>query len=210
VGQTLANAFLYYDPADNPNRIRGMATRYNALSLDNVHDGGAASSCTEIYVIQFGPDGVQLLYGRKPPASNESEWSGQVIHQKDMGIQYVITDTTNNKGIHKYQSLFWITAGMVIHDDRAVQRYANLGTDGSNEVNPDTLIWMIESLPDPSAGNTYIFANRMGKHQIKKNVTNMSNVMWTDKDEYGMLRDYFYGVPIVLLETIPNTLAAVS
>jgi hypothetical protein len=128
---------------------------------------------------------------------------------QDMGIEFIITDVTTGAGLHKYVSLFDCFMGMSVADDRAAQRLANINTTtGAGEVDPDQVIYMIENLPDPE-GEKVIYCNRIGKYQLKKNVVNKT--LWSvEPDRYGVMRDAFYGVPIVLTEGITNVEAVVS
>lgn len=215
LGQTLVDAFFYYDPADDPNKIEGLAERYADLSLDNVHDAGdtTGNSVMSLWVVQFGSQKCSGLYGRAGIGNaGDTEYSGGAFRMEDKGKQFVYTSVANNKGLYKYVTNFSIVAGLMVADDRATQRLANIATSsGSNEVDPDQVIWLIESLPDAPAGNdTYIFTNRLGKYQLKSNISTKANIYWSDKDEYGMLRDYFYGIPIVTVEGLKKTESVVS
>lgn len=209
LGQALVNKLFYGTGAAG--KLLGLINRYNLLSMDNVHTaGGAVSSAnTSLWVIQPGDELFSLLYGESDAHGAVDEYSGGFIRMQDMGIEFIITDVTTGAGLHKYVSLFDCFMGMSVADDRAAQRLANINTTtGAGEVDPDQVIYMIENLPDPE-GEKVIYCNRIGKYQLKKNVVNKT--LWSvEPDRYGVMRDAFYGVPIVLTEGITNVEAVVS
>lgn len=210
LGQSMANKMFY--GTGLPGKIHGLASRYNSLALDNVSSAGGviASANTSIWVVQPGDMTFSLLYGMGArPSDPNGEYSEGFINMQDMGIEFVVTNTTTGAGLHKFITLFDIMFGLCVYDDRAVQRLANINTTtGAGEVDPDQVIWMIESLPDPE-GEKVIFANRVGKYQLKKNTVNKT--LWSQEpDKYGIMRDAFFGVPIVLTESITNVEAVVS
>lgn len=210
LGQSIVNKLFY--GTGLPGKIRGLTVRYGSLTNNaNVKSAGGAvaSANTSLWVMQPGDGKMNLLYGEAGKPGAPDKYSGGFIRMQDMGVEWVQTDVTTGAGLHKYITLFDIFMGMCIYDDRACQRLANINTTtGAGEVDPDQVIWMIESLPDPE-GEKVIYANRIGKYQLQKNVTNKT--LWsTPPDKYGVMRDAFYGVPIVLTEGITNVEAVVS
>jgi len=200
LGQAIVDAFLYGDNIGDINKPKGIQPRYNSLALANVHDNGCddASAVTSIYVVQFGPGKANLLYGR--------DSGSKVIKREDKGKQFVVTDTTTGAGLYKYITNFHSVMGLCVEDDRAVQRIADIGTDGADELQLDLLIWALDSLPDPDdAAGTVIFCNRLTRYQIAKAVRDRPNMIFTSVDEYGQRVDSFLGAKIVLLEGIKNT-----
>jgi hypothetical protein len=210
LGQSIANKIFYGTGA--PGKLRGLQVRYNSLSATtNVKSAGGAVSVanTSMWVIQPGFGGFNMLYGASGAPGQPDEYSTGVIKMQDMGIELVVTDTTYNKSLHKFVTLFGLMMGLCVYDDRAVQRLCNINTTtGAGEVDPDQLWWLIESLPNPE-GPKYIFGNRIAIYQLKKNLQNKA-LYTTGPDQYGQVRDFFMGVPIVLTEAITNTEAVVS
>jgi hypothetical protein len=210
LGQSIVTKMFYGTGA--PGKLRGLATRYNALSLANVKTAGGAvaSANTSLWVCQPGEDKFSLLYGMAgAPGSPDGEYSGGFINMQDMGVEFVVTDTTTGKGLHKYVTLFDLMMGICVEDDRAVQRMCNINTTtGAGEVDPEQVRWMIDSLPDPE-GEKLIYCNRLGKFQLQKHTLNQT--LWsTQPDKYGQIRDFFYNAAIILTEGITNVEAVVS
>ena len=209
LGQGMASRLFY--GAGTPGKIRGLAVRTGTLNSINCFSAGGAvaSANTSLWVIQPGFGKFNLLYGESDQAGSVDEYSGGFIRMQDMGLEAIITSTTTGALLHKYVTLFDIFMGMVVYDDRAVQRLANVNTTtGAGEVDPDQVIQLIQNLPDPE-GERYIFGNRTAIYQLKKNIQNKT-VFATQPDKYGQLRDMFYNTPIVLTEALTNVEAVVS
>jgi hypothetical protein len=143
-----------------------------------------------------------MLYGRS--ADNK------MVNMEDMGKQFIITNTTTGAGLYKYVTKFNMMMGLCIYDDRAVQRICNVGTEGSDELDIDVLIWALDSIPDPDdLSGVVIFCNRTGKFQLNKALRNRPNLLTASKDEYGNYVESFKGAKIITLEGIKNTEAVV-
>lgn len=210
LGQSIVNKIFY--GTGLPGKIRGLTTRYNLLaSYANLKNAGGAvaTANTSLYVIQPGEGKFTLLYGMADKPGGGDQYSGGFINMQDMSIEFVTTVVATGAGLHKYITLFDAFMGLCVYDDRAIQRLCNINTtSGAGEVDPDQVVWMIESLPDPE-GEKVIYCNRIAKYQLKKNVVNKT--LWSmEPDKYGVMRDAFYGVPIVLTEGITNVEAVVS
>jgi len=201
--QSVVNAVLYGDPADNANQPKGLATRYNALG-SNVHNNGASSgSVTSVWIIQWGPGKAGLLY----PKGGATE----VVKREDMGRTFVITDASTGEGLFKYITRFYSILGIAIYDDRAVQRIANIGTGATDNIDLDLLFYAMDQLPDPEdISGAYLYVNRTTKYQIEAAVRNRPNVVTLDKDNYGNIVTRIRGIPLVMLEGITNTESVIS
>lgn len=205
LGQTAADAFFYGNNASDPNKPKGLAVRYSNYGLSNVHTNGCADAgaTTSIYVVQFGPGKTSLLYGRNS--------GDKVITPEDMGKQWIQSSVSTGAGIWKYVTKFQMVMGMVVYDDRAVQRICNIGVDGADELQADLLIWALRSLPDPDdMSGTVIFCNRLGRYQIDKAFRDRPNMFFTSVDQFGQQVDSFGGARIILSEKIANTETVVA
>jgi hypothetical protein len=209
LGQTAVDRMFY--GTGLPGKIRGLVTRYSTIAMDNVHTAGDANALavTSLWVIQPGPELFSLLIGADAQPQSPDQYSGGWFGMRDLGLQKTITSTTTNASFMGYETLFDVMFGLCVYDDRAVQRLANIGLDGTDEVDPDQVIYMIEQLPDPE-GPKLILANRNGRWQLKKNIATRANVLWNQPDKYGQMAESFYGAQIVLTEGIKNTEAVIT
>jgi len=210
LGQGLVTRMFYGD--GTPGKLKGLNVRYNTTGFANVHSAGGAEATanTSLWVVQPGELKFTLLYGEAArPAGANDEYSGGFIRMQDLGLIVVVTNTTTGATRPTYQTLFDIFMGICVVDSRAVQRLCNINTTtGAGEVDPDQVIWMIESLPDPE-GERYIYCNRQAKYQLKKNTVNKT-LYSQQADKYGQMRDNFYSTPIVLTEGLTNVEAVVG
>jgi len=209
LGQGIASRLFY--GTGLPGKVKGLNVRYSTLAQTNVNSAGGAVSVanTSLWVFQPGFGKFNLLYGEADRAGGVDEYSGGFIRMQDMGLEAIISSTVTGAMLHKYITLFDIFMGMVVYDDRSVQRLANINTTtGAGEVDPDQVIWMIQSLPDPE-GERYIYGNRISIYQLKKNVVNKT-LFSVQPDKYGIMRDFFYSTPIVLTEALTSVEAVVS
>ena len=205
LGQQLSTAMWYSNPATDVKAPKGIQPRYNTTGLSNVHSQGGsdAGAVTSLYIVQFGNQKVNLLYPREKGAS--------IVNMEDKGEQLVVTSTTTGAALYKWVTRFWLSAGLCIEDDRAVQRVCNIGTDGADEVDLDLVAWALKCLPDPEdLSNTYLFGNRLGLYQIEKWMRNRPNIVTQDKDAYGRPMTRVFGVEMVLDEQIVNTETVVT
>lgn len=203
--QSIVSELLYGNPGTNPNKPKGLQPRFNALALDNVHGGGCsdAGATTSIYIVQFGPGKVNALYGRGRGA--------EIIRKEDMGKQFVVTNTSTGAGLYKYRTKWSSVMGLVVYDDRSVQRICNLGVDGADELDIEMFIWAMDCLADPEdIGGTAVICNRLGKNMIEKAFRNRPNMIFTTPDEYGKPMQTVNGARIVLTEGVKNTETVVA
>lgn len=194
--------FFYGDQSDNPAAVNGLATRYADLSLDNVVGAsGTGSDTTSIWLVQWGEEGLHLIYPRGERT---------IIEQEDLGRQ-LISDTS---GV--YTALvnhFMINWGIAVSDDRAVQRIANIETAGSTNIfNEDDLIEAINRLPDPgNLERTRIYVNRTMKSQMEIALKDKSNVWFNYSEGLGGVPVLtFRGIPVKLVDKLVDTETAIS
>lgn len=204
MGKSWHTRFFYGDQSANPANVNGLATRYNALSLDNVVSAsGTGDDTTSIWVVQWGEDGAHLIYPRGERT---------IIEEEDLGRQ-LISDTA---GVYTaLVSHYMINWGLVVADDRAVQRIANIETAGaSNIFDEDDLIEAINRLPDPgNLERTRIYVNRNIRSQMQIALKDKTNVYYTYDGGNGLsggpvLR--FQGIPVKLVDKLVSTETAIS
>lgn len=205
MGKSWHTRFFYGNiDADEPESVKGIAPRYNALSMDNVHGNGgdSANAVTSIYVVQWGEDGVHLIYPRGERT---------VIAEEDLARQLI---TDSDGAYTALVSHYMINWGLVVPDDRAMQRIANVEPSGStNTFDDDLLIEAVNQLPDPSnLARVRIYVNRDIKTQMDIALKDKNNVNYGITNAFGgpggMLT--FKGIPVRLVDKIVSTEAVVS
>jgi len=202
LSQTLETAYIYGSKADDPEKFDGFATRYNLTSMANVWgNSGTGSDTTSFWFIQWGPKKVHLIY---PP-------NGKLgITTTDMGIQLV--NDAAGKPFRAYVTYFQVDSGIYVHDDRCVQRIANIETSGSsNTLNDDLLICALNQMPKRGGGvGTAGYANRTLCTQFDIMAKDKTNVYYTSDNVFGDMVTMFRRVPIRLCDAILDSETAIS
>ena len=203
LGQTIETNMIYGDIDTNPEQIDGLATRYDATTDANVIGAsGTGSDTTSLWIIEWGPMKVHMIYPKGSQAGLQTE---------DMGKQLV----TNDSGSTYFWA--WFTKfvawyGLYVHDDRCVQRIANIETAGSEHLlDDDDIIEALNLLPQAGGGgSTAIYVNRTLKTQLEILAKDKSNVNYTSDNAFGVPLARFRGIPVRLCESIVNTETAIS
>lgn len=205
LAKTMATAVIYGNRTTTPEKINGFTTRYNALALTNVEDGGdSGSASTSLWIIQWGADSVFFCY----PSSSQSGG----IQAKDLGIRTVTDASDSTKEFEAYRTHFKIHWGIVVRDDRAVQRIVSIDPvyGQTNDLDETHIVKRLNQLPDPgNLANTVIYCNRDVKTSIDILALAKSNGFYTMPNIFGQSVSVFQGVPIKLMEAITSTETAI-
>ena len=205
LGQTLETQIFYGNIAQSENAIDGLATRsdYNANNLTNVQNsGGTGAFTTSLYIIEWGPRMVHLIY---PKGSQEG------LATTDEGRQYVPDDNDVTKFLFKWITKFVINHGLFINDPRYVQRICNIATTGSTGIlNDNDIIAALNKMPKAGGGPTArIYANRNLKTQFDILAKDKTNVNYFVENVFGEPMTIFRTVPIRLAESLTNAEVAI-
>lgn len=200
----LGQQFLYaVRNAANPNGITGFEDRYDALSLDNVHDNGDASAdaVTSAYIINWGPEKVSFLYPRN------GKVDADIIERKDMGLQ--LLPGANSKNLWKWVTEFYFRYGIYVMDDKYLQRIANIGTAAANNFDVDKGIDALSEMEDTEGAVMYV--NKKVYAQLSKAAKNMGDhiVHWLKYNDIGWVL-MFQDIPVRKWPSIKLTEAVVT
>ena len=221
--KTFASRIFDADRTANPLQILGLNTRtdYNVLSSDYVFDNAqgnasATANKTSIYIIQWGPKKVNMIY---PRGLAPDGTGGSPIKMTDYGENMVIDalNTTNTAKYPAMQTWFQIAFGLSIEDPRMVKRIVNISTtniDGVDDFSfdEDLLTDALTELEDGGMG-AVIYVNRTVKAQMVRRVNGKGNVNFTQESEGDgafarpILR--FWGIPVKEVAQITNVQATI-
>lgn len=215
IGQGVEYNLFYDSIAANAGGINGLATRFNSSTVRPNGDsswgynvrlaGGSGSDTTSIWLIEPGEEKVFLIF----PVN---------IDQGGMIIRNLGESTETNSSGGKRQVLTthlqWYV-GLVVADERCVQRIANIETSGSSNIfDPDQLVEAKRQLPSMGeAPGTFIACNRTIATQMDKAALDKSNGYFTsgiDGDIWGASVTRFQRIPILVAEKILDTETAIS
>lgn len=210
LGQKMEDLVIYGNISTDPAAFNGLATRFNSLTArpngntswpyNVVSGGGSGGDTTSIFVVQWGPGKVYGIYPKNMPAGLQIEDKGLVTSESGTGRMDVL------------RTKFSWFMGIVVEDERCIQRYANIEVSGSsNTFNDDTLITCINNLPDRGAApGTVIYASRSICNAIDIMAKDKLNVSHTPDNTFGGMITRFRGLPVYLAEMIDETETAVS
>ena len=207
LSQTLSTAIIYSSTVGFPEKFNGFATRFanlttaNVSAAHNVHGcKGTGSSLTSAYIIQWGTDKVHMVYPKNSPTVG--------IGAQDDGVETVYD--ANNNPFKVYQTHFKVFAGLVVRDDRCVQRVCNIhATIATHLWNSDTMIDAIRQMPQSGTG-AVIYCNKDVLSAMDKDAKDKTNVFYGAPDAWGRPTMFFRGFPVKQVDSILTTESAVT
>lgn len=223
IDNTFIPRFFDGNRSTNPLQINGINNRsdYNALSSNYVYDnaGGNASvtsNKSSIYIVQFGPKMVTMIYPRNGNLSPSSP-----VERVDYGFDLQADPYDSTKMYPAHRTWFEAEFGLFIHDPRCIKRIVNISTtniDGVDDFSFDEDV-LIDAYNDLEYGGrgAVIYANRTMKSQIMKRANEKGNAMYdavvTAREGEGPFArpiTRFWGIPIREVAAITNTQATVT
>lgn len=207
MGQTFSNCMFtttllapYGDIVAHPERFNGFPKRLGEISRGNVLDNGdTGTDDTSIFVIQWGQNMVHMIYPKGSTAG---------IKHTDLGEQTVSASdspATSPSEFQAYRSHFELRAGLVVRDERCIQRIASIHSvhGQTYSFNDDTLIRVLNNMPFNGKG-AKIYCNKTIKTQIDILVKDKMNVTYGPKDAFGLPTTWFRGVQVRQVDAISN------
>ena len=201
LGKAAHKALLYGNRGTDPDAINGFMTRLNALSLENVLDGGGSGSDTaSILVVKWGRNGVYFAYPK-----------GFSKFLEETGPDRVWVSDNSARGGHWAEIMTWgMNVGLCIEKPKNVQRIANIETSGSsNTFDEDLLIEALDNMDDTDGAVIYVPKKILTQMKIK--LKDKSNVNFTIEEAWGRRNImHFQGVPIKACDQMLITETAIA
>lgn len=200
LSQDIATAFIYGDPTSDPRKFKGLSPRVTSKSAANAVNGsGSGDDTTSIWIVQWGAKKVYFTYVPDDTLG---------ITAADLG-QATAVDS-NGKMHEVLRTHFRITMGLVVEDDRCIQRLCNIETAGSSNIfSHDNLIKALNRLPYGGAG-AVIYCNQTIKTQMDIAVAAKTNILYTASEYGGAPVTFFRGVPVRRVDAILDTETALA
>lgn len=170
LSQTLATAVFYSNVTTDPEKFDGFAPRMPTLSATTnvIGQGGTGSDLTSIYIVQWGPTKVHMIY----PKNHKSYG----VEHRDLGEHTKVSGTTMWQ---VYRDWFGMKPGLVVRDDRCIARLANIETTGnSNTFNENNLITLLNRMPKRGRG-AKLYVNDTIQTQMEIRLKDKTNVHYT-------------------------------
>jgi hypothetical protein len=199
MSQTLATTIIYGSTAGAPERFDGFSTRFAKLttlgvsSVHNVHNyGGTGYTLNSIFIVQWGATTVHMIYPKNSASVGFS--------MSDDGVQTVYD--TSGYPYKVYQTHFKQNAGMVVRDDRCVQRVCNICATAAHVSNK--LIEALRQMPAGGAG-AVIYTNTTVLTCLDKEAKDKTNVQYGPADAFGRPTMFFRGTPVKQVDALLAT-----
>lgn len=223
LSQTLAD-ILFRDasgtvPGDTtqyPERFNGFLPRWDDVSNnDNVRTpattGDTANACTSIWIVQWAPTMVHMVYPKGSKMGLEIRDLGEQTVQTGLMTTGKDISTVSSGGtISEYQAYrthFAMRSGLVVRDDRCVQRYCNIEdvTTGAGLFDEDDLIKAANALPYQGK-NAVMYANQTMKNKLDIAAKDSGNLAVASiTDVFGAPVTVFRGIPVRRVDAITMT-----
>lgn len=211
--QKMEDLILYGNIATDAGAFNGLCTRFNSLThrpngdtswpYNVIDGGGSGGDTTSVLVLQFGPGALYGIYPKNLVAGLSIQDKGQVTDMLTSGsaVTYMEVLMTH----------FQWFMGLVVEDERCVQRYANIELSGDNDFDEDILIDAIDRLPDRGAApGTVIVASRKILTALHIRAKDKNNVQYGFEEAWGRNVTRFCGIQVVLAERLSETETAVA
>jgi len=212
---TIATALFYGDQNTDPEKMHGLAPRYNYLdsptgasSTQMINCSGAASVNTSIWIITWGPQTCSLMFPKGSKAGLQSEDLGKTL----------VTDS-NNLMYQAWVTRFQWKLGLVLRDYRYVIRLCNIDT-ALLTADAATGADLMDKLTDgyyarPTAdlgkmAKTFIYCNKTVAKFLHKQAQNKSNVNLTIDSPAGKPIVSFLDAPIRVCDNITSIEATIG
>ncbi len=206
MGQTYADTIIYGDQITNPSAFDGFDTRYPNLSDNdakgrdlNFDGGGSGSDTMSLWIIQWGPRKVYMVYPRNSRTLGiQRKFLGQTTKESSTGLREV------------FRTWFKFNGGLVIEDDRCIKRIANIETSGSsNTLDEDLIIEALNKMPNQGRGSR-LYTNRTGMTQFDILAKDKTNVNYNPNAPFGQPLYTFRTHPIRLCDALLDTETAIT
>lgn len=206
--QKMENLFIYGSLATDPASLDGLATRFNLSTrrpngvsftpYNVILNGGSGGDCVSAWAFELGKKKMYGIYPKNLPAGLQIEDLGKVTA--------LMSDSplSSPKLMEALRTHFAWHCGLVVDDERCVQRLANIETSGTDYLfNEDNLIKLLNRLPGGgSAENTIILVNLDVKDYLDIRAKDKNNVQYTPDNVWGGNITRFKGVPVYISEIL--------
>lgn len=174
----------------------GFQVRYNKINDQVIDFGGKGTRLTDIWLINWDPALVHLIYPNKGLAGLQTFDRGETDAYDKQGKRFraVLTD-------------FEWDLGLAVEDPAQVIRIANVDLDAlkNYETAPSLINALIEAqerLPEGAGGQAAFYMGQSVRGALRLQINNHKNVQLTQETIAGRMVTAFDGVPI---HKMPNS-----
>jgi hypothetical protein len=204
LGKTVAGDIIYSNTDTTPEQFTGIAPRLASLATtaNVLNAGGTGSDLTSIYVMDWAPDKVHLIFPKNSKAG---------IDREDLGLIQAFDTATPPAPYMAFVNHFTWDIGLAVKNEKSIGRVANIETAGvANIFDEDDLIILMTRMTKGAGRVIYVNETIMAQMQIR--MKDKENVNFTSSDglDGGGPVMRFNGVPVHQVDQILNTEAALT
>jgi hypothetical protein len=208
MNQTVASSFFYGNSDTDPERIMGLAPRYNDITAENAENildgGGTGTDNTSMWFVTWGANTAHMIFPKGSTMGLQHNDKGQVTLQDPQGNNY-----------EGYRTHYKWDLGFCLRDWRYCVRIANIDVSDLPSFGDETadnsaplmrlMIRAYNKIPNMGMGRTVIYANRTVKTWLEIMAEEKSNVNLTIDMYAGKPITRFWGIPIRMNDALLNT-----
>jgi hypothetical protein len=214
MSKELAQTMLYGNEGSEPEAFTGLSPRYNSLSAANgrnVINAGGNANRQSIWLVNWAPDKVHMIYPKGSQAG---------LQMKDMGevtIDSLGNGTASTGRMQAYRTHYRQDAGMVIRDWRYAVRIANIDVNaltknaqsGADLI--DLMTQALETIEGLTGGRPAFYVSRTIRSFLRRQIANrVVNSTLTMETVAGKKVVTFDGVPVRRVDQLVTGEGAVS
>lgn len=200
LSQKFAETILYGDERAEEAAFTGLALRLNALGIPLsgskvVSAGGAGADNTSIFLVDWHPRYVHLIYPEGMSAG---------IETKDLG-EIPSSDKDGNP-MQVFASTYLWAIGLTVKDPRHLGRLANIDVSDAatagqktGDTSPEIILKLIDivsEMPDPMGAQRVLYAHNRLAAAFHKQALSKANLALSIQDYLGKPIVHFQGYPI--------------
>lgn len=187
LSQDMATAIMYGDASADPEKFTGLAPRLDSIagSANVINEGGTGSTCTSVFVIDWGINSAYMMYPRNSVVG---------LEHINMGKQLV--NDSDSKAFLAYVDIFKWKAGLVVKNNKSIGRLANIMSSGTDNLfDEDNLITLLNRMTKGPGRRIY----------VNETVMTQMEILFKDKTNVNFYKEdglapgpvlHFKGVPI--------------
>jgi hypothetical protein len=122
MNQEAETGLFYHNTNTDPERILGLAPRFNSIGAENggqiVNAGGSGSEATSIWFVTWDESACHLIYPKGTMGG---------LQHEDLGLDTVMD--ANNNPFRAYRDRYCWNLGLSVRDWRSVSRVANIDSE---------------------------------------------------------------------------------
>lgn len=180
----------------NPLEYEGLGARYNKIGDCVIDGGGTGNNLTDIWLVNWAPQNVHLIYPEGGAAHPEMKYESDV-------------DATDADGGKFKADRTWFKwhLGLAVPNPMQVIRVANIDLDKAREGASgfDILRYLtmaVERLPENATADCAFYMNRSLREYFRLQLQDKANMNFTWRDYAGKKIEEFDGVPV---HRVPET-----